>query len=212
MNIYEKLSEIQAELKAPKSQINKFGGYNYRSCEDILEAVKPITKKYKAVLIVTDEVIFKGDRYYIAAHAILTDTEGEGVITATAYARETDNKKGMDSSQLTGATSSYARKYALNGLFSIDDTKDNDTPEMKIETDNRCEKIAKGEETERLEAINEFKEIAKKNGLSERDQNLLVYVSFKGKSTAELTTRQAQNLTKKILNEIDSVRAYLRSL
>lgn len=130
MNIYEKLSSIQAELKAPKSQTNKFGGYNYRSCEDILEAVKPICKKHKTALILADEIVLIGARYYVKANATLYDIEAaDGVIPfieATAYAREEESKKGMDGSQVTGASSSYARKYALNGLFNIDDTKDSD--------------------------------------------------------------------------------------
>ena len=128
MNIYEKLMNIQNELKAPKNQYNSFGKYKYRSCEDILEAVKPINKKYNAVLVIKDEIQQIGDRYYVKATAILADTEkpGESIISS-AYARENDAKTGMDTSQLTGATSSYARKYCLNGLFNIDDTKDADT-------------------------------------------------------------------------------------
>lgn len=136
MNIYEKLSEIQNELKAPKGQFNKFGNYKYRSCEDILEAVKPICKKNKAVLVLSDTLVNIGDRYYIQATARLTDienkTENEDTcISNTAYAREEESKKGMDGSQITGTASSYARKYALNGLFNIDDTKDADTNEYK---------------------------------------------------------------------------------
>lgn len=135
MNIYEKLSEIQNELKAPKGQYNKFGNYKYRSCEDILEAVKPICKKNKATLIISDELQNIGDRYYIKATATLYDTEKEGSISNTAYAREEESKKGMDGSQITGTASSYARKYALNGLFNIDDTKDADTDEYKKQMD-----------------------------------------------------------------------------
>ena len=128
MNIYEKLAAIQGELKAPKNQRNNFGGYNYRSAEDILEAVKPICHKYKAVLTVSDEIVQFCDRFYVKATATLFSSEDDGgpVIT-TAYAREEETKKGMDASQITGSTSSYARKYALNGLFDIDDTKDADT-------------------------------------------------------------------------------------
>lgn len=130
MNIYEKLSAIQCELKAPKSQFNKFGGYNYRSCEDILEAVKPICAKYKTTLVLEDEIVSIGTRYYVKATATLYDCENTGDdaedLFSTAYAREEESKKGMDGSQVTGASSSYARKYALNGLFSIDDAKDSD--------------------------------------------------------------------------------------
>lgn len=127
MSIYEKLLNIQSELKAPKSQINKFGGYNYRNCEDILEAVKPICKKHNAVVYLSDELVIIGERYYIEATATLVDVETSETIEVTAYAREEESKKGMDGSQVTGASSSYARKYALNGLFDIDDTKDSDT-------------------------------------------------------------------------------------
>lgn len=131
MNINEKLLKIQTELKAPKGQENTFGHYRYRSCEDILEAVKPLLKKNKVTLQLTDEIIFLGDRYYIKATAVLKDTEEESKIENSAYARESETKKGMDDSQITGTASSYARKYALNGLFCIDDTKDADTNEYK---------------------------------------------------------------------------------
>ena len=122
----EELITIQSTLKVPKTQRNNFGGYNYRSCEDILEAVKPIIKQSGCVLNICDDIICVGDRYYVKATATLTNKAGES-ISATAYAREDESKKGMDGSQITGTASSYARKYALNGLFCIDDTKDADT-------------------------------------------------------------------------------------
>lgn len=123
MGVYDKLSEVQRKLKAPKNQHNSFGNYNYRSCEDILEGVKPLLDD--ATLYITDEIIQVGDRFYVKATA--TFRSGPDSITASAYAREQTDKKGMDQSQVTGAASSYARKYALNGLFLIDDTKDADT-------------------------------------------------------------------------------------
>lgn len=126
-NIYEKLLSVQVKLKAPKSQFNKFGGYNYRNCEDILEASKPICKEVNAVVFLTDNIEMVGDRYYVKATATFVDCESGEDIQVSAYAREEENKKGMDGSQVTGASSSYARKYALNGLFDIDDTKDSDT-------------------------------------------------------------------------------------
>lgn len=177
MNIYEKLSNIQNELKAPKGQYNSFGKYKYRSCEDILEAVKPICKKYNTTLVLSDEIVVlgeglnqytrikddgnetetntttRGQRFYIKATATLYDTEvgkcstltqdkngitsyvEESLISNTAYAREEEEKKGMDGSQITGTASSYARKYALNGLFNIDDTKDADTDEYTKQTE-----------------------------------------------------------------------------
>ena len=133
MNIYEKLMNIQKELKAPKCQYNSFGKYKYRSCEDILESVKPLLEKYKVTIILTDKLEQIGERYYIRAMAILFDTESDNSIENTAYAREEETKKGMDGSQITGTSSSYARKYALNGLLLIDDTKDADTDEFAKE-------------------------------------------------------------------------------
>jgi hypothetical protein len=120
--IYEKLAKIQTTLKAPKNQFNSFGKYHYRSCEDILEAVKPLLDG--AVLTLSDKIVQMGDRYYVEATAVLSD--GKESVANRAYAREDDNRKGMDSAQLTGATSSYARKYALAGLFLLDDNKDSD--------------------------------------------------------------------------------------
>ena len=127
MNIYEKLTEVQNELKAPKSKYNSFGKYNYRSCEDILEAVKPILKAKRLAMTVKDDVFNIGDRFYIMATVTVFDCESEEKVTTTAYAREDTDKKGMDGSQMTGSSSSYARKYALNGMFAIDDTKDADS-------------------------------------------------------------------------------------
>ena len=135
MNIYEKLIKVQSELKAPKNQRNSFGGYNYRSCEDILEAVKPILKENKLTMIIKDDVVEIGSRYYIVAIIELVDIETSEKIVAQAQARECETKKGMDDSQITGTASSYARKYALNGLFLIDDTKDADTDEYKKQTE-----------------------------------------------------------------------------
>ncbi len=130
----KRVGMAQAELKAPKNQYNSFGKYNYRSCEDILEAAKPINKKRGLVLLLTDKPVCIGQRYYIEATARLYDIESEQFIEATASAREADTKKGMDDSQVTGTASSYARKYALNGLYNIDDTKDADTGAYKKQT------------------------------------------------------------------------------
>ena len=130
----KRVGMAQAELKAPKNQYNSFGKYNYRSCEDILEAAKPINKKYGLVLLLTDKPVCIGQRYYIEATARLYDIESEQFIESTASAREADTKKGMDDSQVTGTASSYARKYALNGLYNIDDTKDADTDAYKKQT------------------------------------------------------------------------------
>ena len=130
----KRVGMAQSELKAPKNQYNSFGKYNYRSCEGILEAAKPINKKNGLVLLLTDKPVCIGQRYYIEATARLYDIESEQFIEATASARESDTKKGMDDSQVTGTASSYARKYALNGLYNIDDTKDADTDAYKKQT------------------------------------------------------------------------------
>lgn len=127
MSIYTKLMNVQNELKVPKNNKNTFGNYKFRNAEDILEALKPLLKKHNATVIITDDVVMVGDRYYIKATVKFIDTETGEMIETSALAREEENKKGMDSSQITGSTSSYARKYALNGLFAIDDTKDSDT-------------------------------------------------------------------------------------
>lgn len=121
----KELIEIQQKLKAPKEQLNSYGKYKYRSCEDILEALKPLLYEHKCQLTLKDELIYVGARYYIKATATIMNGQGHEVST-TALAREEETKKGMDGSQITGTSSSYARKYALNGLFCIDDTKDSD--------------------------------------------------------------------------------------
>jgi hypothetical protein len=129
-NLRQILVEIQSELSVPKNQVNNFGHYNYRSCEDILEALKPILKKHECIVKIDDEIVLIGERYYVKATAYLMSKDME--ISTTAYAREELDKKGMDGSQITGASSSYARKYALNGLFAIDDTKDSDTTNIEV--------------------------------------------------------------------------------
>ena len=129
------LRNIQSELNAPKNLYNSFGKYSYRSCESILEAVKPLLKKYGAEVVITDKIEHIGDRFYVKAEAIFTC--GDDTVIATAYAREPETKKGQDESQITGTASSYARKYALNGLFLIDDSKDADTDENHIEREAR---------------------------------------------------------------------------
>lgn len=127
LTLIQKLAKVQLELKAPKNQRNNFGGYNYRSAEDILEAVKPLAIRYGAVVNITDNVIAVGDRIYVQANVRFIDCDdASNAIVTTAMAREEEMKKGMDGSQITGAASSYARKYALNGMFAIDDTKDSD--------------------------------------------------------------------------------------
>ncbi|MEG1582203.1 MAG: ERF family protein [Clostridia bacterium] len=143
MTIYEKLLEVQGLIKSPKSQTNEFGKYKYRSCEDILEAIKPLLQKVKLTLILNDDLQMIGERYYIKATARLIDVENGVELLNTAFAREEEVKKGMDGSQITGASSSYARKYALNGLFNIDDTKDSDTTNKnELATKGQVERMA----------------------------------------------------------------------
>lgn len=148
------LMQIQNELKAPKNQYNGFGKYKYRNCEDILEALKPICYKYDSAIILSDELVTVGDRYYVKATAILccfNDAETD-TISSEAYAREELDKKGMDGSQVTGASSSYARKYALNGLFGIDDTKDSDSTNEGGKTENKVAKTNDKAVTEQAQA------------------------------------------------------------
>lgn len=134
--IYAALQAVQRDLKAPKNQINKFGGYKYRSCEDIVEAVKPLLNDNGLFLTMSDEIISVADRVYVKATCRVTDVATGDCIETTAMAREAVQKKGADDSQITGMASSYARKYALNGLFAIDDTKDTDTNEYRQTAQN----------------------------------------------------------------------------
>lgn len=196
MSIYEKLLSIQTELKAPKSQRNNFGKYNYRSCEDILEAVKPLLKKEKCTLIITDEIerlearYYIKARYYVKSTVSLIDIETGDKISTNGYAREEESKKGMDSSQVTGASSSYARKYALNGLFAIDDTKDSDATNQHDKKQNapNQQSIIK----------QQISEILKVKGISFDKVTAVINSEFKKKKFDELTA----NEQKKLLDEV----------
>lgn len=183
MDIKEKLLFLQGELKAPKGQYNSYGGYKYRSCEDIFEALKPLLKDSGLLLRVTDEIVQIGDRYYIKASAILQDIDdSRNAIINTAYAREEETKKGQDASQITGTASSYARKYALNGLFLIDDTKGADTDEHAKES--------KAEKTEEKKATAKQIELIKKIA-EEQGKELDV------EAVANMTMKQASDLIAK---------------
>ena len=138
--VYEKLSHIQTKIKAPKNLHNSFGNYDYRNAESILQAAKPFLESEKCSLTLDDEIVEIGTRFYVKATATLTDIEGATQVSVSAMAREEETKRGMDGSQITGSASSYARKYALNGLFLLDDTKDADTDEQRTETNARIEK------------------------------------------------------------------------
>ena len=182
MNIYEKLTEIQNELKVPKTHENKFGGFWYRSAEDILDAVKPITQKYKATLYVTDTVIQIGDRYYVQAKAFLFDNEKpqSEYILATGYSREEDIKKGMDAMQITGATSAQARKYALNGLLNIDDVRDAD-----VTNDGKDKETTKPQTsvTKQVSTTN-----TKEKTITLPQQNMFTSIAIREKLTEEQKT------------------------
>jgi hypothetical protein len=197
MTVYSKLVEVQNKLKAPKSQFNSFGKYNYRNAEDILEAVKPILKEVGATTFLKDEIVMIGDRYYLKTIAIFVDIETGEKIEVEAMAREAEEKKGMDSAQVTGATSSYARKYALNGLFLIDDTKDNDHDTLH-KTDVKKEAALKISQTQ-IDSIVELMEKTKSDL-----KGFLGY--FKIKEIPEMTAKQAiegiKMLEKKIKTEV----------
>jgi hypothetical protein len=184
LNIYQKLRKVQTELKAPKGQYNSFGKYAYRSCEDILEALKPILDKEQLVLVIEDDIEEKANRVYVKATATLTNAENpEEKITTKAYAREEENKKGMDGSQVTGASSSYARKYCLNGLFNIDDNKDSDATNTGDSNTSATVEMATSEQVAKLE------ELQLRNWCKTK----------KGKELEELTKAEATKLIEVVL-------------
>lgn len=172
----QRVGDIQHKLKAPKGQYNSFGKYNYRSCEDILEGVKPLLKEHNLALLIDDEIVQIGERYYVKATAKITD--GREIVSATAYAREPDTKKGMDESQITGATSSYARKYALNALLCIDDTKDADTMDNSKKPQQQTQETVYNWQT--------LKARATQGGISEEELVHYVTETFKVSKPADL--------------------------
>src|SRR5699024_2670365 len=161
-NLTQKLLNVQRDLKAPKGQYNSFGKYKYRSAEDILEAVKPINVRNGILLTITDEPILIGEWHYIKASATVTD--GVDNLTVTAYARESETKKGQDLSQITGTASSYARKYALNGLYLIDDTKDADTDEYRNQGNKAPKSASQAEIGNLKKEIIAFSNLMKEQG------------------------------------------------
>ena len=193
MEIYKKLMNIQTKLKAPKSQRNNFGNYNYRSCEDILEAVKPLLDEFKVALTIKDEIILIGERYYIKATATLIDIDTGDTTETSAYARESAEKRGMDSSQVTGATSSYARKYALNGLFAIDDNKDADA------TNTHGKEAIKVNMTPALSEaqLKRLYAIGNKAGIKKEILDSTVKKSF-GCEPRDMTKEQYQNICERL--------------
>ena len=187
MSIYSKLTLIQSELKAPKNQYNAFGKYKYRNCEDILEALKPILLKYDCSLFITDSLEQKGDRYYINAQSTLIDNETEKQIIVEGWAREEESKKGMDGSQVTGASSSYARKYALNGMFAIDDTQDSDAT-------NKNENVLTQDQIKRIYAI------AKESSLGEDAIKKWIKSKYDKESLKTLSIKEYEELVNALKN------------
>ena len=192
----EKLIKIQSELKAPKNQNNAFGKYKYRSCEDILEAVKPLLSREGLLLTLTDTIEQIGNRFYVKATVKLTD--GTETVENTAYAREEETKKGMDGPQVTGTSSSYARKYALNGLFCIDDTKDADNNEYKTETveRNKAQENMKRMEEQKYKTLTDLSHKAKGDGITGEDIKNIITFKYKKHSSKELTFAQCADLLK----------------
>lgn len=186
MNIFEKLTRIQCEMKVPKNLLNKFGNYNYRNAETILETAKPLCLKYGTTLTVQDYIEMIGDRYYVRAVCTLVDWATGETVSNQALARESEDKKGMDSSQVTGATSSYARKYALNGLFNLDDVKDADS------MDNTKEEP----KTDKKATDNQVKIIV--DYMNENPKFVDYYNDITNKKPNELTLKEASDFVKAI--------------
>ena len=193
-NIYKKLNEIQIKLKAPKSQFNKFGNYKYRNCEDILEALKPLLNEFKTVIGLKDEIVFIEGRFYVKATVTLIDSETGEAFSTSAFAREEETKKGQDGSQITGASSSYARKYALNGLFAIDDTKDSDSTNTHGKDKTEQEKVQ-----EFLNSRDGMIEKLKENLSSDKLKRTLE--AFKVEELWQMTDEQLKEACQKIFKK-----------
>lgn len=187
-----KLLTIQIQLKAPKNQYSKFGDFNYRSCEDILEALKPLLLEHKATLILTDEIITIGDRFYVKSTARFIDPESGEKIETIGYAREPLSKTKMDEPQLTGTASSYARKYALNGLFLIDDNKDADTDEYKKISNNSSNKQV--QQKPKVDPIKYYIDLVAKAGITGEDADNLIH-----KYEKEMNNDQRKEECKRLL-------------
>lgn len=205
-NLTEKVLAIQQALKAPKNQKNSFGNYNYRSCEDILEAVKPLLVDHRVLMTINDDLVQVGDRYYVKATVIVFDADDVMKwFEVSAFAREAEAKKGMDESQITGAASSYARKYALNGMFCIDDTKDADT------MDNSAKKSAKVTTTPKIDA-DKVNEVMGSDNVATGKQiivikNLLRQLDVTGDKRDDIvaqatTSQKASELIKQLMEKV----------
>ena len=202
MGIKKKLLQVQSDLKAPKGQYNSFGKYNYRSAEDILEAVKPLLHNEGLVQTISDEIISVGDRIYVKSTVTLYDAESDESLSASALAREDETKKGMDSSQITGSTSSYARKYALNGMYAIDDTKDSDatnTGPKKTEATEAMEKAT----MEEIEALLELGIMKGQDEMAVRKAAAAYYRVDDLKKLSKVAIKDLSDRLKKLPNVFD---------
>lgn len=229
MNIYKKLNAVQTSLKAPKNQFNKFGGYKYRSCEDILEAVKTHLKENGLVLLISDNIETRESQYqveytdndkkatmktesktnrvYVKATAKLIDIETGESIEVSAYAREEESKKGMDGSQVTGASSSYARKYALNGLFAIDDNKDSDTTNTNGANNQQQQKPPA--QDKKADAKKRLWNIAQEKGFTVEELEIMAKSKYK-KALANLTQKEFENLEGQILRNPETLKEWVK--
>lgn len=199
--IYSALMAVQRDLKAPKGQQNKFGNYKYRSAEDIIEAVKPLLNENGLILNMTDDVVMVGDRIYIKATVSVIDVANGDTVTTTALARESAVKKGMDDSQVTGTASSYARKYALNGLFAIDDTKDANTKEYQQTQGN-----SNRAHEERNGAIKVLNDAIKKTGVKYAEIAAIAGAKFGKTSTKDMTVKEIYELADNLSKWIDELK------
>ena len=204
MRLKEKLLKIQTELKAPKNLHNSFGNYNYRNAESIYESVKPLLTTTKTILLMQDEIVQIGDRFYVKATATISDTETEEKISTSAFAREPIEKKGQDQSQITGSTSSFARKYALNGLFILDDTKDEDSDELRNEKVAKMQEVKPGQDVSVDYVTQAQLEIISKSSEKKLDKETKIKLmkEFKVNKITELTKAQADKFIKRI-NDIN---------
>ena len=195
MTTIEKLAQVQQSLIAPKNQFNKFGNYNYRSCEDILEGLKPCLAKVKAAVKISDEICEVSGRVYVKATAVFLDCECDAYISNTAFAREEEAVKGMSSSQVTGSASSYARKYALNGLFAIDDVKDADSRDNREVKDESKAKGTKNTEPKK-ETKEEPKQEAPKDESEQKNIEQMKISDIKVRSLVEKCAKDGVEVSK----------------
>lgn len=203
-NILKKLVTIQSKLKAPKGQYNSFGKYNYRSCEDILENARPLANENNCVIVINDDIKEVAGRYYVEATATLFDADSGEEISAKAMAREPENKKGNDESQITGASSSYARKYALSALFALDDTKDADTMDNRPTPINKPAPKPKpiDEKTKHLSSV--FSKM-KTHNVSKQDVLSILKTNFNKKSSKDLTLQEVKELDENFNNYLGQI-------